>query len=556
MKFRDRLTIDVLIYAFPACFAFLTEILILGPMEIYAGNKGEMNFSYHSFVWAFLGFSILISGIVALLISIVEEKIAYVICDIISVVALMQYIQAMFLNFKLMNIDGSGMKWDEISKESNINLLIWILGFIVAFCIFSLIRKKLKFNISNYVCYALIFIQGVAYVMLLLTTNAHPEIGMYTYNGGMQFDLGKDENVLIYIIDSYGNDQVDDLLSQNVHYYDVLKDFTHYSNTDSVYYGTYPSIPHMLTGYKVPENDGGMNASWVSDAFNSEKCINFYKEIHEQGYKFYFFSEQQYPLDLIQTKFDNITVEASNLRHLVLWRTLLKMSMYRYVPYVMKPSFEVFSGEFLRMGEELSDNWIVPCKLNETYYPKLEEKGFRITDERKVISITHLFGMHTPYMTNSINEYVGEGNATEYETGEGVNLIFDTCFNQLRELGLYDESTIIILSDHGNGEQEDYTPVFFVKRKGEKHDKMLDNSAPISHDDFMATILDICESDNYMEYGRSVFDISEEENRERILHNKREENGVTEFKPEYTYTGDRYDLYEVMKQVDELENNK
>ena len=82
---------------------------------------------------------------------------------------------------------------------------------------------------------------------------------------------------------------------------------------------------------------------------------------------------------------------------------------------------------------------------------------------------------------------------------------------------MYNSSTIIITADHGSWNDGDPQPIYFIKKCNEIHDKMQINSAPISADDFQATILALI-NQNYSEYGTSIFDWSEGDQRERSVY--------------------------------------
>jgi hypothetical protein len=61
-----------------------------------------------------------------------------------------------------------------------------------------------------------------------------------------------------------------------------FSDFTFYTNMDSCYCGTYPSMIHMLTNNEL-DFEAGIN-TWSYDSWNSEKCRYFYDEMHNSGY--------------------------------------------------------------------------------------------------------------------------------------------------------------------------------------------------------------------------------------------------------------------------------
>ena len=92
--------------------------------------------------------------------------------------------------------------------------------------------------------------------------------------------------------------------------------------------------------------------------------------------------------------------------------------------------------------------------------------------------------------------------------------------DQLKELGLYDDAVIIVTGDHGMHSAPDNMPIFYIKQAGEHHDEMQHSSAPIHHSDYLATCLKASglwkDGDEEL-FGRSVFDIGEDEERERLV---------------------------------------
>ena len=96
---------------------------------------------------------------------------------------------------------------------------------------------------------------------------------------------------------------------------------------------------------------------------------------------------------------------------------------------------------------------------------------------------------------------------------------------QLRALGRYDEATIIITADHGQGNilgterysgQPDRTSrtLFLVKKPGEIHESMVISEAPVSQAELVPSILDAFGLE-YAAYGRTFEEIPADEERVR-----------------------------------------
>lgn len=139
---------------------------------------------------------------------------------------------------------------------------------------------------------------------------------------------------------------------------------------------------------------------------------------------------------------------------------------------------------------------------------------------------------------------------------------------QLQELGVYDNSTIIIMSDHGTGYNAQ--PIFFIKRQNEHHDTLQQTNAPITYKEFVPTIVQLLGED-YTEYGESIYDFSENQWRERVYLERYYDanyktvmrydgtnNAYTNVWRKFTYSGDRWYLisnyelfqYETLPMVD------
>ena len=119
---------------------------------------------------------------------------------------------------------------------------------------------------------------------------------------------------------------------------------------------------------------------------------------------------------------------------------------------------------------------------------------------------------------------------------KGSLRIAQELIDQMKRIGVYDCSTVILMADHGtvhDGIPDDaFNPIFFVKRKGETGDLKI-SDAPVWLMDLKATILNAAGYDAYREYGTSVFDLEENEERDRWFWctHPSDENGagLTEF---------------------------
>ena len=149
-----------------------------------------------------------------------------------------------------------------------------------------------------------------------------------------------------------------------------------------------------------------------------------------------------------------------------------------------------------------------PYDFNDlTFYDEIGNSGIHFEDDKQYKFI-HLEGTHYPYYINSNCELVEKDSVDALECARGVIKIVYRYLDSLKEIGAYDESSIIITADHGyyrNGLMQN--PVLLIKPKYSSG-KMKISMAPTSHANYAATILDLAGLDS-SDYGVSNLQIDE-----------------------------------------------
>lgn len=186
------------------------------------------------------------------------------------------------------------------------------------------------------------------------------------------------------------------------------------------------------------------------------------------------------------------------------------MSCYRFLPEYFKPQFDVNNSQYTSIVS-YPDNEMMYS--NYSFYEKLQDTGLSLDSASNYFTIQHLNGTHE--FVNDENCAYDPDNATCATTVEGIFTMLDAYLQQLKDLGIYDNSTIIITADHGSEARSQM--IFFMKGKNETHDSMQTTNAPISLNDLVPTIVEAIGED-YAPYGQSVHDFSADESRERSVY--------------------------------------
>ena len=499
---KEKMVLGLLLYA-----ELAVAVFFLGPLEIFAGNSSELYFGMKNFLPYIVLCTILLGAVVAIILHFINGKIFGVVTFITFSIEIAMYVQTMFMNIKLWETNGSAMNWDSVGWFIPINLIIWI-G-IISICIILCVSEYGK-NIVKYAISFLMIMQVTAICFVVISSINNEKKVNSVFSSETEYVVAKEDNIIVFVLDCLARDYMDDVRKESPDILDDWNDFTEFRNANSDCARTYPSITHMITGYEYDEYE----RAWRSNAWDSEECSRFIDMLHNFGYEFNVHSNETISIGdyrELSGKVNNIIIQEPEIDNIKTTYLLLKASIYRELPYILKPYYEVYSWQYDEVAE-----FEAPCAFqNYEYYTQLKNKKLNISESiDKQLSITHILGVHGPRQSNEWAEYV-ESSSYE-ETTKGLVYIIDEYLNQLKELGKYDDTTIIITADHSD-DLSHPQPIYFIKRNNEHHDTMQVSNAPISHSDFQGTVAEIITQKKNTLKRKSIWDIKEDAIRKRIL---------------------------------------
>lgn len=525
----------------------LIPYCILGPLEIYAGNSTELTFPYYHFFIPLILLSVVFTTFFAILFSFVEDKLHGLICAAIVAIGVTSWSQAMFLNKNIFNVNGHSINWTDLRPLMDTNLIFWTFCVLILVIIYIVVSEKTdNKDVQIWVAGLFSVIQLVAVISLLLTVDPTPE-AMWIFDSSDEFKVAREDNVIVLVLDSFGQESLEETIASDDSFLDSLHDFTIYTDVNSTYNGTFPSITYMFTGKETPDEKGFDVLEYINSAYCTRQYVEFTDIIHKLGYQLRYYTNDTKHLfgdySNVSGRFDNAVSSTAKANYVKLIDRMMQMSLYRYMPYALKPYFESSAANYLDEGIFYSDKWSESIYTNFDFFDLLEQEGLSLSEEEKEIKMIHLFGLHHPFGTDSnCNE---KEDATKQENIYGLKLLVDTYLGELKRLGVYDKSTIIITSDHGGMlSKQDIFPILLIKRKDEKHMNAQVNDCPIDSKDFVPTVLDIIGADNYSEFGMSIFDNTGEK-RNRVFYHKLNQDDYLK----YEYQGNNEQLLSEIERI-------
>lgn len=505
----------------PPLLLFSVMLFCENSLEFYSANINTLPFGIGSFYIDFIKISIAITiGGCALFALLKTEYVSYVTTFIFSI-DLAIYIQVMFLNRNLGQTDVTTINWADYTGSMIIGVIVWLICIGLPFFV-NHKNEKVMAGISKNGSIFLLILQVVSIAYLFVSIGgwsgsvneiaAKKSVSGFYYLTDEKVYNVSDENVVVFILDTFSNDFMDLILEKDAHALDDFHDFTYFSNYNGEYDGTALAVPFMLTGVKFDNTKSCLSAT--RDSFQSEHAKTFYHTLKEQQIDARLYTDimtqSWIGVQNIKDYYSNVEVDESTVQEVLYDSVIEKMTrsiMYRITPMVVKPRFLVITDDFLWLvNRKQSQKCNIPSQ--DEFVENINANGLSLCDDKSFI-IYHFDGMHAA-STFSDEEIVSCGK-------DNLNIVV-SYMEQLKKMGVYDNTTIIITADHGIHETVDgMQPIFMIKKANQKQEQYAESKAPIDAVDLLPTILH-CFGEKTDNYGTTIYDIDETVKRERTAY--------------------------------------
>ena len=558
---------------FTASFMFF----FFGVLDIFAQNREELLFAFSDFGVPLVLFALGIAVVITELIALLPGRISDILFGVVVWISVMGYIQAVLLN-------GSGGLSGDSGQGAKVGFAVfdaflWIIT--GAAFIIGALKMKTKGVIKTVFVILLIVVcvmqlTGCISEMKDITKDPLspsdiveepassteepsnpadlPDVAAayLTWDGINEVSAGK--NVIIFVIDRFDVSYYQSLMDKTPDFFDKLDGFTYFNDNISRYSRTYPGVVSMITGVDIDftaKKATNFSNAYTTSPFLGDLKANNYK-IKLYTAKFYAYTDgtQLYGVA------DNLSVATdytvTNQGALV--GNLLALSAYRYLPTCLKSSVDISTSSFSGLVDY---NGEAPFfEMNDpAVYSTLHEKGLSLDNSENSYVLIHLNGCHDPYTMDE------DGNEVEKSTVDkqlrGCFKLIYEYIDELKRLGVYDDSTIIITGDHPRARDDKVIPEqprvtsLFVKPTN-SHGALSYSSAQVSQDNLIATIVKSAGISTSNDYGRSYFDISEDETVTRYhgfqLYVKGESDRIVTF--EINGDGNDFESWEIKSNVE------
>lgn len=482
-KYQNRLAQSAVVML-AACFTFA----FYGPLEMVAFSADSLVFGWRDVVWPLAGVAFVIFSVGALLLALLRGKIFNYSVSVVFALTVTGWLQAALMNNELGTLTGDPLVWTDMTWSIVGNLCIWV-AVLVAVLIFMYLRRALWQKAICFISAVLVVMQLVPAVGIfagMYDTQSSTSDSFLSQKG--MYEFSSRENVFVFVLDRLDYDYIEKALREDPHMLDGLDGFTSYENAISAFARTRPALVQLLTGYT--EDAYKVSAKTFYQQAWDRKQPNLLQELEQRDYSVsaytklnYLFSDLTYAKDL-----NNFGNGKGDLRTGLVVKKLMNLSAYRYAPMAMKPYFwadtNYYNTDAYAYSAYQFDDAGYAGRFAEST-ADLQQNSFKLY---------HFYGPHAPYTMNA------DGTASETATtvtaqtrGSFANLL--RIFDRMKELGIYEDATILITGDHGNA-VSDRKPIqkatrigLFYKPAGSAGTPLTVSDAPVSTVNIAPTLL-------------------------------------------------------------------
>ena len=397
------------------------------------------------------------------------------------------YIHANFLSSMLPPLDGTDFEWD--NTAANISSILVTLGALIA--TFFIIKKFKAEKTATYYTYttlAIIAMLLVSFLSTVMTTDVFKAKEITTVSSTKNLNLmSTKNNFFIFMVDAVDARTFEDVLNEDGGKSEELKDFSFFKDSLSGYPFTRDSIPFILSG--VWNENEKPYEDYSTEAYTNS---SFFKSLNSHDYKVKNFYDNDFVWQNRSAfEFDNIESVDKSIKTKHFMTQELKYILFKTLPYPLKRFSKIKNMNY---NDSKTNTEYEPFIWDDVdFYSKTMEQPAEKTDD-KVFSYIHLEGAHVPHNLSKDVEVIDGG--TDYYTKARATLtVIKKYINYLKDNGAYDNSTIIILADHGYDADGKVTgrqnPLLLVKNTGETHSKMHTSDKQVSYADLVPMYEDL-----------------------------------------------------------------
>lgn len=498
---------DGILSILPAALFSGITYFIYTPSTLFLKNIDELNVTYKAvFGILALVFMLWLSVIMVLVICTAKTGAFKYLLFVVFSGAFGAYIQANFLNPDFPGMNGQKPDWAVYRTDTLISITVWM-AVLSGICFLLLRYKKRAAKALGYVSVLLSLMQIISLIVLVLSSDK--EIKNHVFLKDDEFNLGSDQNVLIFVEDTLDADAFSQYINSEFFNKESFADFTYYDNTVSGGATTAVAMPVLLSGTEYDPMQ--KYEDYIKEVWEENKLFS---ELEKNGFNSRIYSSPDsmagMPEGFVPNFVERIENDIDKKEFMI---RLMEISCFQLAPMNMKRLFWISTDDIKKTINTSDDIFSVS---DADFYGSLIRNNGLNTKYVKTFRLYHLEGIHPPFEFDDNLNYVEHDSVTELQVIRGIAGGITNYIQYMKDKGIYDNSMIVVVGDHGrhiHGNTK-ANPALLIKMPFETHDFQT-NSTPVAFRNLYATLIhSVSNGQNGM--GASLSDISTDSDVERL----------------------------------------
>ncbi len=435
----------------PALLLFST-LLLFAPLQVSLSNLSSFSTppAYHALTGLALTAALTAAACAALLL----PRRAYAACvTTLLATGIGFWAQGNLMLWKYGPMDGRPIDWAAHRVHGAIDGAVWLL---LGFCAWRFSPALLRG--ARTLALFFVLLQAVSLgVLAVRTREQHPPAQVRIDERG-KFELSTKRNIVLLIFDEFQGDVFPELLARDPKLAEVFDGFVRFPDTLAGASFTEIAVPFLLTGELY---DNSLPRSrFLEQAFTRQAIPRI---LIERGYDAELYpwealaNDVIYRAEGIASNFKRHAVSPGYRRELREYGLLLDVALFRQMPHLLKRYwYDQGAWGWRRIAAgPASGRRQVSYTDNNGDLQRLARES-RAVKGVPVFKAYHFAGAHVP-----LHDYGGSGRTLKYSRANYLKVtahllaLAGEYLARLKQIGVYGETMVFVLGDHGSGRSRD-----------------------------------------------------------------------------------------------------
>jgi hypothetical protein len=414
-------------------------LLVTGPLSMFSANFGDFDLGSKQLallILPYLSIPLMAAVVTSILPfqGFVQLILAWLVIGL--------YVQGNIAVWDYGRFDGSEIAWSKFAYRGYADLCIWVGILLLLLLGRRRILKELPLIVSAVCC-----LQIGSATLAFIGSKAPYEVKTPDARGDALPSFSKEKGVLMIILDEFSSQAFYSLLGTQPQLKSEFADFTYYRDVLAAFPTTYAAVPAILTGQPAPLT------SSLSAYFESAGPSAINEQLGRSGWSSEVVTFHPICKKFTSSRCQSLT-QATSTDPVSAAKTelykLLDLTLFRHAPHQLK--VRIYNDEHWFLQNE-GLNSLSPSHQGSIRFVEQFQGKIRGDAAQPTFKLLHLLVPHGPYnLTPECERYKGPSISPSrmftYNARCALKLV-DTVLERLKEAGVYDATTIVLLADHG-----------------------------------------------------------------------------------------------------------